>query len=167
MGVVDPSSRRHRFLAPLLLALLGCGTAVFHHTVELAALNGPAHVEVAVFDHTMGYSREWAHQHLGASPRTDTFETYPAVTLGTAHTAKPVELAVAIPELTDEGYFLVDVNQPEHESAARARFTRYGEYFPDEGGPSIPIVVTAALTNGEWRVRVTVDLVKARESLAR
>jgi hypothetical protein len=56
------------------------------------------------------------------------------VTLGTAHTAKPIEIALAIPELTDEGYFLVDVNQPERESAAQARFTQYGEYFPDEEG---------------------------------
>jgi hypothetical protein len=163
--VLHLSAHRVALLAALGLAFAGCGTAVFHHTVELSALNGPPRVEVAVFDHTMGYSREWAHQHLGPSPHTGTFDTHPAVSAATAHVAHPINVALAIPELTDDGYFLLDVAELSHESAQLARFTRYGAYFPDDDAPTIPVTVTSAADGGAWNVHATVDLVAARQSL--
>ena len=71
--------------------------------------------------------------------------TTPAVWIGTLGDARPVEISVAIPAITDEGYFLVTVDGEAEQASKSAKFTRYDEYFPSAGSPTVPATVN--LTN--------------------
>jgi hypothetical protein len=91
-----------------------------------------------------------------------TVTTTPAVTLGTMDDARPLEFALAIPEVTDLGYFLLTIDSPAEHAAREARFTTYDVGLPVTGSPSIPVDVTARAEKGAWAVRLTVDLPLAR-----
>jgi hypothetical protein len=150
--------RRVAFGIPLL-TLLGCGTAVYTHSIRVAAVHGaPPETQVAVFDPRSGNSRDWAHRHLGAAPYSTTLSTTATVTLGTAGEARPFTLALAVPELTDGGYFLLEIAESATDLVVPARFTAYEERGAVTGIPSIPVKVTAASDRGNWRVQLVLDL---------
>jgi hypothetical protein len=153
-----------------LLAAAGCGTVVYHHTVEVTARQGAgATTRVAVFDRQSGSSRDWAHDRLGDSsagrPYSGSISTTPAVTLFDAKRARPVTVSLAIPEVTDEGYFQLDVDAPARAAPRAAAFCGYGAYFPDPGAPTIPVTVSAEADGGRWTIRLDVDVRAAKEQL--
>lgn len=155
----------------LLAAATGCGTVVYHHTVEVTALHGAgATTRVAVFDRQSGLSRDWAHDRLGDSsagrPYSGSISTTPAVTIFDAKRARPVTVALAIPEVTDEGYFQLDVDAPERAAPRAAAFCGYGAYFPDPGAATIPVTLSAEADGGRWTIRLEVDVRAAREQFA-
>jgi hypothetical protein len=159
-----PRVSRGSFLAAALL--LACGTALFHHRIRVVPVDGQ--VEVAVFDHRQGYSREWAHRELGASsaarPYTSTLVTTAATTLGSMNDARAVDVALALPALTDEGYFILTVDSPGEHLQRAARFCRYDEYVPQPDAQAIPVTVTATANQGNWEIVVTVDVARAAQS---
>lgn len=159
-----------RALSFVLLAATGCGTVVYHHTVEVTALHGAGTTtRVGVFDRQSGLSRDWAHDRLGDSsagrPYSGSISTTPAVTVFDAQRARPVTVSLAIPEVTDEGYFQLDVDAPSRAAPRAAAFCGYGDYFPDPGAPTIPVTVTAEADGGRWTIRLEVDVRAARERL--
>jgi hypothetical protein len=159
-----------RLLLGALLAASGCGTVVHHHTVEVTALHGAAATtRVAVFDRQSGLSRDWAHERLGESsagrPYSGSISTTPAVTIFDANRARPVTVSLAIPEVTDDGYFQLDVDAPARGASREAAFCGYGDYFPDPGAATIPVTVDAEADGGRWTIRLEVDVRAARERL--
>ena len=44
---------------------VSCGTALYHHAISIVPADPQAQLTVAVFDHQMGYSHDWAHQAAG------------------------------------------------------------------------------------------------------
>ena len=159
-----------RVLLGALVAASGCGTVVLHHTVEVTALHGAAATtRVAVFDRQSGLSRDWAHDRLGDSgagrPYSGSITTTPAVTIFDAQRARPVTVAMAIPEITDEGYFQLDVDAPARAASRAAALCGYGEYFPGPGAPTIPVTLTAEADGGRWTIRLEVDVRAAKEQL--
>jgi hypothetical protein len=157
--------RRAALGAPLL-ALLGCGTAVYTHTIRVAAVNAAqSSAQVAVFDPQNGNSRDWAHRHLGATPLSATISTTATVTMGSAADPRPFTLGFAIPELTDSGYFLLEIAEPVIDATLSARFCAYGEYFPVHAAHTIPVTVSASADRGHWQVGISIDLAKASGGL--
>ena len=159
-----------RLLLVALLAASGCGTVVHHHTVEVTALHGAgATTRVAVFDRQSGLSRDWAHDRLGDSgagrPYSGSITTTPAVTVFDAKRARPVTVSLAIPEVTDEGYFQLDVDAPARAAPREAAFCDYGDYFPDPGASTIPVTVSAEADGGRWTIRLEVDVRAAKARL--
>lgn len=157
-------------LAALLAGALGCGTAVYRHRIEVTVSGAPTgSAEVSVFDLQMGSTRDWAHRTLGPSgpgrPYVGSFTTTPAVTVGTMDDARPLAVAIALPELTEFGYFLLLVDRPLREERVEARYASYEPSFPLPRGTSIPVVATAAAEKGAWDVRLTVEFGAARAAL--
>jgi len=157
-------------LAALLAGALGCGTAVYHHRVEVTVAGAATgSTEVSVFDLQMGSTRDWARRTLGPSgpgrPYVGSLTTTPAVTVGTMDDARPLTVAFALPELTDFGYFLLLVDRPLREERVEARYASYEPAFPRPRGAAIPVVATAEATKGAWRIRLEVDLQAARQAL--
>jgi hypothetical protein len=50
--------------------------------------------------------------------------------------------------------------------ARTARFISYGEYSPDAGAKSIPVVMTATAVKGEWQIDLSVDVPAAKRAFA-
>ena len=150
------------------IAALGCGTAVFEHRIQVAVDDparklGPPPVEVSVFDHQMGYSEDWAKKSLRptstSTPYVQSLTTTGTVTVGGAPRPKDVTIAVALPRLSTEGYYLFTAELPaEQERLAKASFVRYGEYFPDPGAPTIAVRYRAEPDKKGWRVFLIVDV---------
>lgn len=161
---------RRVLLGICLLAAAGCGTAVYDHTIEVTALHGAAETtEVGVFDRQMGYSRDWAHRALGPSsasaPHVGTVSTTATVTLADSKQARPVTLSLAVPELTDDGYFQLTIDEPLRQQLRQAQFCGYGAYFPEANAAAIPVTVSAEAKEGDWKVELTVDLRQAKAAL--
>jgi len=159
-----------RTLLLVLLAAAGCGTVVHHHTIEVTARHGAgATTRVAVFDRQSGLSRDWAHDRLGESsvgrPYSGSITTTPAVTIFDASRARPVTVSLAIPEVTDDGYFQLEVDAPARAAPREAAFCGYGDYFPDPGAATIPVMVSAAADGGRWTIRLEVDIGAAKARL--
>jgi hypothetical protein len=73
--------------------------------------------------------------------------------------APKLEMSLAVPRLSDEGYYLFAVELPsESETEGKASFVEYGNYFPAQGAPMIPIRYRSVSTKKGWRVFLTVPL---------
>lgn len=142
-----------------LLVTAACGTAVYQHSIEVGLVHG-AGDRVGIFDHQQGYSREWAYRSL--SRVTDgtyaaTLTTYPVVTIASRHDAGSLTIALVLPDLTDDGYFLITVDGPAERVTKPARFCEYGAYSAEETAPTIPVEVSARASGGRWDVHLSVD----------
>jgi hypothetical protein len=147
-----------------VVGLGGCGTAVFHHTVEVVLQDpsgrlGGGPVPVSVFDHLMGYSEEWARRSIGpassARPYRATVSSTAAKTIFDSSPPDRVEVGLAIPSLEGRGYFLVTL-QPKlaPEAIVQASYCRYDAYFPDAGAPTLPVRYQATPSADGWRLRL-------------
>jgi hypothetical protein len=149
-----------------LLATLGCGTAVFEHRIQVAVDDpakklGPPPVEVSIFDHQMGYSEDWAKKSMrptsASAPYVQSLTTTGTVSVGSSPRPKDVTIAVALPRLSTEGYYLFTAELPaEQDRDAKASFVRYGEYFPDPGAPTVGVRYRAEPDKKGWRVFIVV-----------
>jgi hypothetical protein len=161
---------RNLCLGLALSAIVSCGTALYHHTINVSTLSG-GQTQVGVFDHQQGYSRDWAHRVLGGASPAAAYSTMltstAAVSVGSVNDARPFEVAIAIPEVTDDGYFMLTVDAPVNRSTRQARFCSYGEYSPQPQAKTIPIVVTAAASKGDWTIDLTLDMTAAKEAMRR
>lgn len=162
---------RRTLLGIGLLAAAGCGTAVYDHTIEVTALHGAAETtQVGVFDRQMGYSQDWAHRALGPSsasePHVGRISTTATVTIADSKQARPVTLSLAVPEITDDGYFQLTIDQPLRQQLRQAQFCNYGAYFPEADAAAIPLTVTAAATDGRWKIQLGVDVRQATATYA-
>lgn len=158
---------RHTLLAALFLFAAACGTVVDETevvvTVEPAS---SAPVEVSIFDHQMGYSRDWAHKTMAATsaakPYTTSYSTTRTAMVTGPKRAPKLEMSLAVPRLSDDGYYLFAVELPsESETEGKASFVEYGSYFPEQGAPMIPIRYRSESTTKGWRVFLTVPLDEA------
>ena len=153
-------------LAVVLIGALGCGTAVYEHHIQVAVDDpakklGAAAVEVSVFDHQMGYSQDWAKKALRptstSAPYVEPLTTTGTATIGSSPRPKEVTIAVALPSLSAEGYYLFTAELPaEKDREAKASFVRYGEYFPDPGGPTIVVRYRSEPDKKGWRIFVVI-----------
>lgn len=154
----------------LALFILGaCGTHVFNHEVAIT-IDDPARrlaepATVSVFRKSMGYSRDWAMRDLGvataARPYVGYWSTEDAVAVGDSGPRPRLDLSFALPQLTSDGYFFVQLEPADGvEKVATAEFTSYGVYFPDGRGPSLPVRYVARRAKNGWRVELTVEVPK-------
>lgn len=151
---------------PLLL-LTACGTHVFEHVVEIA-IDDPTHrlgdrVEVSVFDHSMGYSMEWALRDMRVvtppSPYIGRWSTANAVAIGNSGPRPTLDLAFSLPQLSREGYFFIALEPAGGETKrGTAAFTSYGAYFPDQRGPSLPVRYVAREAKNGWHIQLTAQV---------
>lgn len=152
----------------LLLVAAGCGTAVYEHRIQVAVEDpagklGPTPVQVSVFDHQMGYSEDWAKKSLrptsASAPYVQSLTTTGTVAVGSSALPKEVTIAVSLPSLSAEGYYLFTAELPaEQDRGAKASFVRYGSYFPDAGAPAIAVRYHSEPDKKGWRVFVVVAI---------
>jgi hypothetical protein len=152
-----------RVIIGILTALsVSCGTALYNHSISVVPVEPQARLTVSVFDHQAGYSRDWAHQSAGVAesgrPYRATLTTTAAVTMADTADARPLTIALAIPEVSDEGYFLLTVDRELQGGELPASYCRYGEYFPPAGAATIPVRVTAHAVKGDWSTEMQLDL---------
>ena len=80
-------------LTVFALAAGACGTALYHHVVDVSLTN-TTETEVGVFDHQQGYSRDWARRTMRQTSASANYSTRltttEAVTLGSMHDARPL-----------------------------------------------------------------------------
>jgi hypothetical protein len=85
--------------------------------------------------------------------------------VGSANTPRPLTVALAIPDVTDQGYFQLTIDAPQQQQATSASFCNYGEYFPAAQAQRIPLTVTASASKTGWTVTLAVDVAKAKEMM--
>jgi hypothetical protein len=150
---------------------IACGTAVYDHTITVVPVPPPAQLTVAVFDHQSGYTHEFALKVAGVAeagkPYRATVTTTPAVTLTSMDTARPVDFSLAIPDVSEEGYFLLTIDREADNGEIKAAFCRYGEYFPSPGAVTIPVAVTAHAVKGVWTIDLRVDLARSKAAFTK
>jgi len=161
-----PSSMKSIAILSLLL-LTACGTHVFEHVVEIS-IDDPTHrlgenVQVSVFDHSMGYSMEWAlrdmHVIPAGHPYTGRWSTADAVAVGNSGPRPTLDLAFSLPQLSRDGYFFIALEPVAGETKqGTAAFTSYGEYFPDQRGPSLPVRYLAREAKNGWHIQLTAQV---------
>ena len=161
-----PSSMKSIAILSLLL-LAACGTHVFEHVVEIS-IDDPTHrlgekVQVSVFDHSMGYSMEWALRDMRVVTPDRAFvgrwSTADAVAIGNSGPRPALDLAFAFPQLSRDGYFFIALEPVDGETKqGTAAFTSYGAYFPDQRGPSLPVRYLAREAKNGWHIQLTAQV---------
>jgi hypothetical protein len=147
----------------LPLALTGCGTKVFTHTVTIAVHDarttlGSGPHEVSLFDAGMGQSEEWARRTIGTAaagrPFTTTITSTAAVMAGDTGPRPRFDAGLYVPAIEPRGYFAIQLapadGQTQETAAPFVPF--YG--FPADAPKPAPLVVRAAATAGDdgWRL---------------
>ena len=149
-------------LGALVVFLLGCGTAVFQHTIEVVVSDpghrlGPPPVDVSVFDKQMGYSSEWAKKFMrptsDAAPYKTPFTSQKTVTMFDPPRPNELSLGFALPAYEQRGYFWLLMNPATKASGElRAAFIPYGEYFPSPETTTMTVQYTAKPEPKGWHV---------------
>jgi hypothetical protein len=157
--------RLARRLLAVLVLCQGCGTAVYTHKIDITVTRDGAPVEnrVAIFDHSMGYSREWAERSLGVSrpaqPYAGSFSSTATVTLVDRKLPSTLDIAFALPEVSPDGYYLLIMQLPaEGGREGQARFVRFDEYFPAATAASLPVKYVSMPEDKGWRVRLDIQI---------
>src|SRR5262245_787580 len=105
---------------------IACGTGVYDHSISVVPAPPQTQLTVSVFDHYSGYSHEWAHKVVGVAevskPYRATITTFPTVTWTSRDIARPVTISLAIPDVSDEGYFLLTVDKELQDAEVVATF---------------------------------------------
>ena len=151
-----------------LLLLTACGTHVFEHVVEIS-IDDPTHrlgenVQVSVFDHSMGYSMEWALRDMrvvtATRPYVGRWSTANAVAVGNSGPRPTLDLAFSLPQLSREGYFFIALEPAEGETKqGTAAFASYGTYFPEpRPGLSLPVRYVAREAKNGWHIQLTAQV---------
>lgn len=155
------------FLAALVLAG-GCGTAVYKHQIELSiddptARLGSEPLRVSIFDHQMGYSREWAEKGAGTTSPGNPYRTeYTQTTSAYIGSGLPkrVDVSFVIPKLDETGYWFITLAPVAGvEASGAAGYTTFGQYFPSTERPqSLPVRYAAEEGKDGWIIRMTVSV---------
>jgi hypothetical protein len=145
-------------LAVAALGAAGCGTAVYEHEIRVVPAGAP--ILVGVFDPHQGDTRDWAHAAVGVAARETPYRasvtTTPTVTIGSAKDARPMTFALAVPDLTDAGYFVLTIDAPLTDALLTPGFRVYEPPLPPEL-PTVVVRADADVEAGEWTVRLTVE----------
>jgi hypothetical protein len=149
-------------LGALVVLLLGCGTAVYKHTIEVVVNDptrrlGPPPIDVSVFDKQMGYSSDWARKFMGPTsddaPYTVPFSSQKTVTILDPPRPNELSLGFALPAYESRGYFWLLMNPGSKASGElRAAFIPYGEYFPPQQTTTMTVQYTAKPEPKGWHV---------------
>jgi hypothetical protein len=149
----------------LSIALSGCGTAVYDHKIEVTINDpsnrlGPPPLEVSVFDHTMGYSEEWARKTIGrASPGAPYAGAVSDTATKTAFDSSlPANMGAGLflPALTKEGAFILELHPVEGpEQTATLPFRPF--LSADKVVP-LPARFTSRASDKGWTIKLTVDV---------
>ena len=161
--------RRLLTAAALSLALAGCGTAVYTHKIEVT-INDPSNrlglgpapaVEVSVFDHTMGYSEEWARKTIGRAAPGAPYagEVSDTATKTAFDSSLPADMSAGLflPALTKDGAFILEIRPvegPEQTATLpyRSFFGGKAEVLP------LPARFTSKGADKGWTIKLTVDV---------
>lgn len=113
----------------------------------------------------MGTSAEWAEKSMGTSapgqPYVNTVSTTATKMIGDNSPAPTVRAGLAVPAVTDKGYFALNLMPVNGQSATvTAPFVGYYAYSPQKDGPIDPLVVSIRSTvNGaNWMIELSVML---------
>jgi hypothetical protein len=121
---------------------------------------GAPPIEVSIFDHSMGYGREFAMRNRGVTaPGAPYRETYSSADVGTFGSGPPASLRLAfvIPTLSEEGYWLAALEPRQgKEKVSQAAFVRFNEYFPAPEAPLVPVRYNAEGTRDGWVIRMVI-----------
>lgn len=158
--------RRALLLAAILLLCQACGTAVYNHHIDVRVMTrdgAPVENRVSIFDHSMGYSREWAQRAIGVStpsqPYSGTVSSTATVTLLDHGLPSTLDIAFALPEISPDGYYLMAVQLPaESGREGLARFVRFDEYSPAANAPSLTVKYVSSPQDKGWRLRLDVQI---------
>lgn len=161
--------RRLVFLAALLLCQ-ACGTAVYNHRIDVRVLTregAPLETRVSIFDHLMGYSREWAERGAGVStpsqPYSGTFSSTATVTIVDHKLPPTLDIAFVLPEVSPGGYYLLSAQLPaESGREGKAGFVRFDEYSPEANAPSLNVKYFSSPQDKGWRVRLDVQIDRSK-----
>lgn len=151
----------------LAFSLLGCGTTVYKHQIEitiddpLRRLGAPP-FDVSIFDHYQGYERSWALKAVGPAARGKPYRApYSSQATGSFFGGPPSQLviSIAIPKLDDSGYFITEL-APRSGAKQRtvARFASYGSFFPDKGGATLPVEYVARSMDQGWNIQLYITV---------
>jgi len=143
------------------LAMLGCGTVVYKHTVEVL-ISDPAHrlgsppYDVSVFDYRMGSTSDWARKWMGptsdAAPYRVEYSSTSVATIFDPPRPDKFELAVAVPSLETRGFFTLSVHpQPNRSRRQPAGFVAYMDNFMGQA-PTLTVEHTATPAPHGWHL---------------
>jgi hypothetical protein len=153
----------------LSIALTGCGTAVYTHKVAVTindpsnrlGLGAAAAFEVSLFDHTMGYSEEWARRTMGvAAP----FAPYPGEVSDTAtkmafDSSLPEDMSAGLflPALTRDGAFILEIRPVEGpEQVTTLPYRSFSGAAAEV--QLLPARFTSKAADKGWTIQLTVDV---------
>ena len=144
------------------LPVLGCGTVVYQHTVEVLVSDpsrrlGPPPIDVSVFDRRMGYSEDWARKFMkptsDAAPYKAPYTSMKTVTIFDPPRPADLEVALALPSYESRGYFALILTPGSATSGEkRAGFVPYGDFFPAEQAPTLSVQYTATPEPKGWHI---------------
>ena len=172
---VVPFTAMRRLLtaAALSITLAGCGTAVYTHQIDVT-INDPSNrlglgpapaVEVSVFDHTMGYSEEWARRTMGvAAPGAP----YPGKLSDTAtkmfyDSSLPADMSAGLflPALTKDGAFILEIHPVE--GPEQALTLPYRSFVGAAAEVQLlPARVTSKAADKGWTITLAIDVPPAK-----
>lgn len=152
--------------AALSIALAGCGTAVYTHKIEITINDpsnrlGAAPVEVSVFDHTMGYSEEWARKTMGKAAPGAPYagEVSDTATKTAFDTSLPADMSAGLflPALTKDGAFILEIRPVE--GPEQAATLPYRSFF-GEKADVLPLSArfTSQGADKGWTIKLTIDV---------
>jgi len=160
-----------KLLVTLLLSIIvaGCGTAVYHHKIEVS-LNDPTKrlgdgpVEVSIFDSLMGYSDEWARRTMGTasagSPYSGTWSDTDTKMVYDRTPPASLQAGLAVPALQKDGFFVLQIKPvagPEQTTAMP--YKSYGVSTPEEDQiKPLTARFTGTPSSTGWTIHLIVDV---------
>lgn len=113
----------------------------------------------------MGTSAEWAEKSMGTSapgqPYVNTVSTTATKMIGDNSPAPTVRAGLAVPAVTEKGYFALNLMPVSGQSATvTAPFVGYYAYSPQKDGPIDPLMVSVRSTadGANWMLELSVML---------
>jgi hypothetical protein len=158
---------------PLLVAFTitvfaGCGTAVFHHKIEVVVVDpakkmGSEPIEMAIFNHSWTVTEEWVRQFAG---KTTSAKRYVGETSSTDmkfmdfSPPKDLDAGVFLPSLRPEGYYILKV-QPVSGTEQKTEL-KWESFFArtkeDDAVPPLPAHYKSQASRKGWIVELTLDV---------
>lgn len=143
---------------------------MYDHQIDVRVVSRegtPVQHRVSIFDHSMGYSREWAERAIGVStpaqPYSGKVSSTATVTLLNHPLPPRLDIAFELPEVSADGYYLMSVDLPaESGRDGKAAFVHFDEYFPEANAPTLSVKYVSSPLNKGWRVRLDVQIDRTR-----
>lgn len=155
-----------RLALAVLIAIptAGCGTAVYSHRVEVTVNDpmhrlGPPPFDIGFFDSRMGTSQDFALKSAGkasdSAPFQGTTSTMATVLVFSGPRPDSLELSLALPALTTNGFFHLTFH-PEAIPAGdqAASYQLYEGSVPAGDGPRLNYRYSSEPLEKGWRLKI-------------